>query len=88
MYGLEIREDLVRRFHKMSKKHVSELRSINKKIVQIRENPHMFKPLRGHLAGLRRVHIEGSFVLMYSIDEKRKVVVIEDYGHHDDIYSV
>ncbi len=35
---------------------------------------------------LRRVHVDKSFVLTYSVDEKNKVVIIEDYDHHDKIY--
>ena len=38
---------------------------------------HRFKPLQFPLLGMHRVHF-GNFVLMYSIDEMRKTVVIED----------
>ena len=53
---------------------------------QILADPHHFKPLRAPLQNLRRVHLEGSYVLVYSIDEKNRLVVIEDYAHHDKIY--
>jgi len=36
----------------------------------------------------RHVHIMGSFVLVYSVDEARKTVVLEDYDHHDKIYRM
>ena len=55
------------------------------KIGEILKNPHRFKPLRFPLAGARRIHF-GSYVLLYSIDEARKTVVLEDYAHHDEIY--
>jgi mRNA-degrading endonuclease RelE of RelBE toxin-antitoxin system len=37
------------------------------------------------MKGLRRVHF-GSYVLVFSIDEKNKTVVLEDFDHHDEIY--
>jgi mRNA-degrading endonuclease RelE of RelBE toxin-antitoxin system len=36
---------------------------------------------------MRRVHIDKSFVLVFSIDETEKTVIIEDYDHHDKIYK-
>jgi len=85
MYALEIRDKLKEKFHKMAKKDRQQLEAINKKIFQIRKNPHMFKPLKVPMAGMRRVHF-GSYVLLFSIDEARKTVVLEDYEHHDKIY--
>jgi mRNA-degrading endonuclease RelE of RelBE toxin-antitoxin system len=32
------------------------------------------------------VHIDKSFVLTYSVDEHKEVVIVEDYDHHDNIY--
>ena len=60
---------------------------VAKKLEEILENPYRFKPLRAPKQGLRRVHIDRSFVMVYSIDDSRKVVVIEDYAHHDEIYD-
>lgn len=45
-----------------------------KKIEDITENPHHYKPLRYDLKGRRRVHIEKSFVLTFRIDEKERTV--------------
>ena len=59
---------------------------IDKKVLQILENPHHFKPLRGDMHGARRVHIDKSFVLVYEIDEEKKTVIVLDYNHHDKIY--
>jgi len=39
------------------------------------------------LAGMRRVHI-GNHVLLFSVDELRKTIVLEDYDHHDRVYRV
>jgi len=85
MYGLKLSDKLIEKFHKMEKKNKKQLEIINKKVLEIRENPNRFKPLSNVMRGLRRVHF-GSFVLVYSIDEKNKTVKLEDYDHHDEIY--
>lgn len=72
-------------FKKLAKKDPKQLEAITKKLKQILENPHRFKPLHFPLAGLRRVRF-GSYVLLFSVDEARKTVVLEDYEHHDEIY--
>ena len=85
-YNLEISEELGRKFAKLSKKNKKQLEIINKKIEQILDNPHHFKPLRGDMHGSRRVHIGKSFVLTYEIKEEKKVVRLLDYDHHDNVY--
>ena len=72
-------------FKKLATKNSKQLKVITKKLEEIVENPHRFKLLSNIMRGLRRVHF-GSFVLVYSVDEKNKVVKLEDYDHHDNIY--
>jgi YafQ family addiction module toxin component len=72
-------------FKKLSKKNPNQLETITKKLEEIVENPHRFKPLSNIMKGFRRVHF-GSYVLVFSIDEKNKTVILEDYDHHDNIY--
>jgi len=86
MYSLEVRVSVDRIFSKLAKKNPKQMRIIEKKIKQICEKPSHFKPLRAPMQHLRRVHVDKSFVLTYSIDEQNKVVIIEDYDHHDKIY--
>ena len=86
MYELEIREQLDRAFRKLAKKDAQQMDAIAKKIREIAEEPRSFKPLHFPLAAKRRVHI-GSFVLIFSIDETRRTVVLEDYEHHDRVYK-
>ncbi len=87
MYSLEIRPALYEQFKKLSKKDKRRLELINKKVAQILENPLHFKPLRAPKHGLRRVHVDSSFVLTYSIDENCKTVILEDFDHHDNVYE-
>ena len=83
MYSLEIKKGVDGIFSRLDR---GVLEALDKKIAQILESPHRFKPLRKPLHGLRRVHVDGSFVLVYSVDEDRKVVTIWDYAHHDRVY--
>jgi len=86
MYKLEVRESVDRIFKKLFKKDKVSFGYINKKIKEILENPYHFKPLRKPMQNYRRVHI-GNFVLIYSINEKTKTVIIERYAHHDHAYK-
>ena len=86
MYSLEVRESVDRIFSKLADKNPKQMQIIDKKMKQVLENPHHFKPLRAPMQHLRRVHIDKSFVLTYSVDEKNEIVIIEDYDHHDNIY--
>ena len=86
MYFLATKPDVDKIFSKLAKKNPKQLQVIFKKIEQIVENPYHFKPLKGDMHGARRVRIDKSFVLIYEIDEKNKVVRILDYDHHDKIY--
>ena len=85
-YSLEISEKMHKTFLKMKKRNKKHLEIIGKKIKAILDNPHQFKPLKGDMHGARRVHINRSFVLVYEVDEKSKMVRILDYDHHDKIY--
>ncbi len=86
MYSLEVRESVDRIFSKLAKRDLKKMRIIEKKIKQICEKPLHLKPLRAPMQHLRRVHVDKSFVLTYSVNEKNKVVIIEDYDHYDKIY--
>jgi len=72
-------------FKKMSNKNPGQLGAITRKLGEVVENPHRFKPLSNVMKSLRRIHF-GNFVLVYSIDEKNKTVILEDFDHHDKIY--
>jgi len=86
MYSLAIKPNVDKIFSKLRKKNPKQLQITFKKIKQIIKNPYHFKPLKGDMHGARRVHIDKSFVLIYEIDEKKKIVRLLDYDHHDKIY--
>jgi YafQ family addiction module toxin component len=86
MYELVLRLSVEKKFKKLAKKDPKKLFLIWKKIDGIIQDPHRYKNLKNPLNHLKRVHIDKSFVLIFSVDEKEKIVIIEEYDHHDDIY--
>jgi YafQ family addiction module toxin component len=88
VYKLAIKEKLDKKFKKLQKKDKEMLRLIERKVQDILEDPHRFKALRKPLQNKRRVHIGGSFVLIYEVNEKEKMVTLFDFDHHDNVYKV
>jgi len=87
MYQYEFRESVEKILKKLAKKNPKQVTIIEKKIEEIILNPRHYKNLRAPLQHLKRVHIDRSFVLVFSVDETTKKIIIEDYDHHDRIYS-
>lgn len=85
-YSLRIKTGVEKTLEKLARRDPVQLEAIQKKILQILEDPHRFKPLHAPMQHLRRVHILGSFVLVYRIIESEKAVEIWDYDHHDNVY--
>ena len=88
MYKLAVKESLDKKFKRLQKKDKEMLRFIDRKVQDILEDPYRFKTLRKPLQNKRRVHVGGSFVLIYEINEKEKIVTLFDFYHHDNIYKV
>ncbi len=59
---------------------------IDKKVKEILKDPYRFKPLKKPMQNKRRVHVGGPFVLIYEVNEKKKIVTLVDFDHHDKIY--
>jgi len=87
LYELQVRESTDKTIRKFVKKNKKLLEILDKKIKEIITNPYKFKPLRTPMQGYWRVHIAGSYVLTYSIDENNKTVILEDFDHHDNVYK-
>jgi len=86
MYELWLRETVKREFEKLKQHDRRRIEIIDRKIEQILQDPYMFKPLRAPMQHMRRVHVDKSHVLVYSIDETKKRIYVERYKHHDDAY--
>ena len=86
MYSLDATKEVYRVFKKLAKKDPQQAEAVEKKVQEILENPKQFKPLRSPMQHMHRVHV-GSFVLVYEVDEARKVVTLRRYEHHDNVYE-
>lgn len=87
MYNYELRKSVEKIFFKLAKKDPGQLEIIFKKIDEIVINPYRYKNLRKPLQHLKRVHIDSNFLMVFSINERTKTIIIEDYNHHDNIYK-
>ena len=87
MYSFDIRDHLDKALNKLSKKNPKQFEIILKKILEVIQNPHHYKNLRKPLQHLRRVHIDKSFVLLFSVNKKEKRILFEELDHHDRIYK-
>ena len=87
MYKVETSSAVDKIFSKLSKKNQKQLEIITRKVEEILENPQHYKNLRKPLQFLKAVHIDKHFVLTFSVDENNKLVLLEDYDHHDKIYE-
>jgi len=87
MYTLSIRPSLKKKFEKLGIKNPKQAEIIAKKSEEIIIDPQRYKNLRAPLNHWKRVHIDSHFVLTFSIDEKTKTVILEDFEHHNKIYK-
>lgn len=71
---------------KLCKKNPVVDSALKRKMQEIVDNPHHYKPLKYDLAGERRVHIMKSFVLKFEINEQKKLITFLSCTHHDDAY--
>ena len=87
MYSFDISEKLDKKLLKLVKKNRKQYEIIMKKAEEISSSPHHYKNLRKPLQNFKRVHVDKHFVLVFSVDENKKKVILEDYNHHDNIYK-
>ena len=85
-YSYEISKLLERELDKLQKKNKKRFEIILKKMNEILDDPHHYKPLQHDMKRLRRVHIDKSFVLVFEIIEGENKVIFLDFDHHDNIY--
>jgi len=89
MFSYELRKSLEKDFHKLAKKNSEQLNMISKKIKEIIscDDTTHYKNLKKPMQHLKRVHIDKSFVLVFSVNEKTKHIIFEEFDHHDKIYK-
>lgn len=72
-------------FKVVRKKH-ELIQRLENKIEEILENPGHYKNLRNVLKNQQRVHL-GSFVLIFEVDESKKMIYFHSFKHHDQAYK-
>jgi len=82
-YIIEFSSQFEKSMRKLKKKDKTLFNQIQKKLIEIVQNPEHFKSLRNVLAGYRRIHF-GPFVLVYKIEGN--VIRIISLDHHDKAY--
>ena len=74
-------------YRKLCAHNASMRHKVERKIAQVARNPLHYKPLRSPLQGVRRVHVGGSFVMLFEADVRRRAVRFLRLAHHDDAYG-
>jgi YafQ family addiction module toxin component len=87
-WELEVSPEFERDYRKLCGRNAAFKHAVDSKVSQILENPLHYKPLRAPLQGVRRVHIGGSFVLMFEPVQRRQTVRLLRLAHHDEAYGV
>ncbi|MGI0132006.1 MAG: type II toxin-antitoxin system RelE/ParE family toxin [Thermoplasmata archaeon] len=87
-WEIEVSLAFERDYRKFCQRNAGFRRAVDSKVEQILQNPLHYKPLRTPLHGVRRVHIAGSFVLLFEPDEGRNAVRLLRLVHHDEAYGI
>ena len=82
-YSIELSSSFDKSMKKLRKKDKVLFDQIQKKLIDLVQNPEHYKPLRNVLAGYRRIQF-GPFVLIFKIEGE--VVRIISLDHHDKSY--
>ncbi len=87
MYVDQYNGTITKKLIKIKKKDPKHYLIVRKKMDWIINNPkHNYKNLHYSMKFLKRIHI-GHFVLVFGIDNVKKIILFEDYDHHDKIYN-
>jgi YafQ family addiction module toxin component len=89
MRKFSIENSLKKKISKISKKDKGLYEFLMKKINEILTcyDVNHYKNLRKPLEDFKRVHIKGSFVLLFKYIQSEDKIVFYDLDHHDVIYS-
>ena len=82
-YIIEFSLQFEKSMKKLKKKDKNLFNQVQKKLIDIVQNPERYKTLGNVLAGYRRIHF-GPFVLIYKIENN--IVRIISLDHHDEAY--
>ena len=80
-YTLAVEPEVERIFTSLKRKNPDVYRELEAGVLKILRSPELGKPLRNVLRNCRRLHIAGSFVLLYEINANE--VRLLDFDRHD-----
>lgn len=69
----------------LRRKNPDVVRELASHFPKLSRQPELGKPLRHALRNYRRMHVSGSFVLLYELRDHD--VILIDFDHHDRIYK-
>ena len=91
MFDFDLTDELKLIIRKLIKKDKKKVEIINKKIKEIincdKISIQHYKNLRHDLKDYKRVHIDGSFVLIFKVDIFNNFILFVDFDHHDQVYN-
>lgn len=86
-WSLEISPQFELDYRKLCAKNAALLRAVDKKVAQILLQPARYKPLRAPLAGVRRLHVASSFVILFEAAERTQAMRLLRLAHHEEAYG-
>lgn len=88
MYSMDVQPKFKKKVNRIkNKKERSNIWNKMEEVANTLEtNPNHYKNLHKPLPEYKRVHVNGSFVILFVVDEINKKVTFHNYAHHDDIY--
>ena len=84
-YTLALEPEVERILKSLRRKNPDLFRDVESGIIKILRSPELGKPTRNVLRNRRRIHVAGSFVLIYEIIGVE--VRLLDFDHHNKIYK-
>jgi len=90
-FDFDLSDEIKLIIKKLNKKDKLRVIILRKKIGEIINNTpetiDRYKNLKYGLSGYKRVHIDKSFVLIFSVDKKKNHIIFDRLKHHDEIYK-
>ena len=81
-------EKLIKKYKKKDPRTTTALQKKMNEIINSEEEMiEHYKNLRAPINQYKRVHINKSFILIFSFNKKSKTITFHDISHHDDAYN-
>ena len=85
----ETEEGLKKKLRKLAKKDPVMWNAVYKKVKELKtcEDPNSYKNLESPLQPFKRIHITGSYILIFKYDQEQDLIKLYDFDHWDNIYK-